>query len=372
MKHAFSVEEHAGERGRIIRLAGALTVGEAATLDARLAAAASAGQPLAVDISGVERMDTVGAWVLYRLRRDHPEVALVGAGADALRLLREVEAADRPSAVRPAVPPVWRRELEALGRYMVETGRTVGEGLAFLGVVTASLARTIAQRRALRWGSTSVQMEQAGVAALGIVGLMSFLIGIVVAQQGYVQLRQFGAEVFVVNLVGRATFRELGVLLTAIMVAGRSASAFAAQIGTMKLTEEVDAMRTLGLDPVEILVLPRVVALVLMMPLLAFYASILAVAGGGLFTWAVMEIPPASFVRRLNEVVPMSDFWMGLIKAPVFGAIIATIGCFQGLKVEGTAESVGERTTIAVVQAIFLVIVLDAFFAVFFTAIGWD
>ncbi len=366
------VDERVEAGGRVLRLSGALTVARAADLEARLAAAAAEPGPLAIDLAAVARVDTVGAFVLHKLLRDRPETEVRGASEAARRLLAQVAAADRPCAVHPPEPPLWRKELEALGAYMVETFATIGAGLAFIGLTVVSLGRTLLSRRNIRWSAVSVQMEQAGVAALGIVGLMSFLIGIVIAQQGYVQLRQFGAEVFVVNLVGRATFRELGVLLTAIMVAGRSASAFAAQIGTMKLTEEVDAMRTLGLDPIEVLVLPRVIALVLMMPLLGFYASILAVAGGGLFTWLVMDVPPASFVQRLNEVIPMSDFWMGMIKAPVFGAIIATIGCFQGLQVVGTAESVGQRTTIAVVQAIFLVIVLDAFFAVFFTAIGWD
>jgi phospholipid/cholesterol/gamma-HCH transport system permease protein len=366
------VEELEDAGGRVVRLRGALTVTEAARLDSLLAAAAAQPGPLAIAIADVERIDTVGAFVLHRLVRDRPQTRILGADAAAERLLAEVAAADRPCAVRPQAPPLWKKELEDLGRYMVEAFRTMGASLAFVGLTVVSFWHALGSRRGIRWGAVSVQMEQAGVAALGIVGLMSFLIGIVIAQQGYVQLRQFGAEVFVVNLVGRATFRELGVLLTAIMVAGRSASAFAAQLGTMKLTEEVDAMRTLGLDPVEVLVLPRTITLVLMMPLLGFYASILAIAGGGLFTWTVMDIPPASFVRRLNEVVPMSDFWMGMIKAPVFGAIIAIIGCFQGLQVVGTAESVGQRTTIAVVQAIFLVIVLDAFFAVFFTAIGWD
>ena len=201
---------------------------------------------------------------------------------------------------------------------------------------------------------------------------MSFLVGIVVAQQGAVQLRQFGADVFVINLVGRITFRELGVLMTAIMVAGRSGSAFAAQIGSMKLAEEVDAMRTIGMPPIEVLVIPRLLAAVLAMPLLAFYGSMLGILGGMLLTWASLGIPPATFVQRIQEVVPLTDVWVGLIKAPVFGLVIAVTGCFQGMQVRGNAEEVGLRTTAAVVQAIFLVIVLDAFFAVFFSAIGWN
>jgi phospholipid/cholesterol/gamma-HCH transport system permease protein len=214
--------------------------------------------------------------------------------------------------------------------------------------------------------------DSVGVRALGIVGLMSFLIGIVIAQQGAVQLRQFGAEVWTVNLIGRLTLRELGVLMTAIMVAGRSGSAFAAQIGTMKITEEVDAMRTIGVVPVEALVIPRIIATVIMMPLLGIYASLVAIAGGGLLCWVSLDIPPATFIERIREVTPITDFYVGMVKAPVFGAIIAMAGCFQGMRVHGNSEEVGRKTTSAVVQAIFLVIVLDAFFAVFFTEIGWN
>jgi phospholipid/cholesterol/gamma-HCH transport system permease protein len=186
-----------------------------------------------------------------------------------------------------------------------------------------------------------------------------------------VQLESFGMEVLTVNLVGRLTFRELGVLMTAIMFAGRSGSAFAAQIGTMMLNEEVDAMRTIGVQPMEALVMPRILAAVIMMPLLGFYASIMAIIGGGLLCWINLEIPPVTFVQRLREVVPMTDIYIGLIKAPVFGFIIAVAGCFQGFQVRGSAEEVGLRTTAAVVQAIFLVIVIDSVFAVFFTWLGW-
>jgi len=225
--------------------------------------------------------------------------------------------------------------------------------------------------RRFRFNATVQRFEVVGVSALGIIGLMSFLIGIVIAQQGAVQLRQFGAEAYTINLVGRITLRELGVLMTAIMVAGRSGSAFAAQLGTMKLTEEIDAMRTIGVSPMEALVVPRTLSVVLMMPLLGFYASLVAIMGGGLLAWASLGIPPVTFIQRIREVVPLTDLWVGLVKAPVFGLIIAVSGCFQGMQVEGDAEQVGSRTTTAVVQAIFLVIVVDAFFAVFFSEIGW-
>jgi len=226
--------------------------------------------------------------------------------------------------------------------------------------------------RRFRINAVVSQFEAVGVTALAIVGLMSFLIGIVIGQQGAVQLRQFGAEVFTINLIGRITLRELGVLMTAIMVAGRSGSAFAAQIGSMKLAEEVDAMRIIGVSPMEALVMPRVIAAVFLMPLLGFYSSLVAIVGGGIFCWISLDIPPITFIQRIREVVPVTDMWVGLLKAPVFGLIIAMAGCFQGMLVEGNAEDVGRRTTASVVQAIFLVIVLDAFFAVFFTSIGWD
>jgi phospholipid/cholesterol/gamma-HCH transport system permease protein len=328
--------------------------------------------PLVIDLSAVSRIDTVGAWMVHRLLRDRPGSRVTGATAEAERLIEEVAAADRPCAMRPMTEPFWQRELGRLGQYVIAAWASLVAILGFVGLTLISAMNAIRSRRGVRWGAVTVQMEQVGINALGIVGLMSFLIGIVLAQQGAVQLRQFGAEVFVINLVGRATFRELGILLTAIMVAGRSASAFAAQIGSMKLAEEVDAMRTIGLDPIEVLVLPRTIALILMMPLLAFYASILSIIGGGLYTWVSLDIPPATFVQRMREVVPLADFWIGMSKAPVFGAIIAIIGCHQGFQVSGNAESVGQRTTQAVVEAIFIVIVLDAVFAVFYSALGYN
>ena len=353
------------EDGRL-RIEGRLTIAAAADFERQLQGMAATPE---IDVSGVTELDTVGAWLLHRMQRDGG-AQIVGLKADGKRLLQAVAAADRPVAVHPARPPFIPRELQRVGDYMVNFAETLKSGLAFLGITLISAWRVIRDFRSMRWNSVSHQMEQTGIDALAIVGLMSFLVGIVIAQQGAVQLEQFGAEIFTINLIGRATFRELGILLTAIMVAGRSASAFAAQIGSMKLAEEIDAMRTIGLDPVEMLVLPRVVALIVMMPLLAFYASIWAIVGGGLFTWLSLDIPPATFVQRLREVVPMTDLWVGLLKAPVFGAMIAVIGCFQGFQVSGNAESVGMRTTLAVVQAIFLVIVLDAFFAVFFTQLG--
>jgi phospholipid/cholesterol/gamma-HCH transport system permease protein len=252
------------------------------------------------------------------------------------------------------------------------TSNTMLGLLGFLGATVVATGHLIRHPGSIRINAVVQRLEVVGIKALAIVGLMSFLVGIVIAQQGSVQLRAFGMEVLTVNLVGRLTFRELGVLMTAIMVAGRSGSAFAAQIGTMQLNEEVDAMRTIGVQPMEALVMPRILASVIMMPLLGFYASIIAILGGMFLCAVSLDIPPITFIQRLREVVPITDLFVGLVKAPVFGLIIGIAGCFQGLQVRGNAEEVGLRTTAAVVQAIFLVIVVDAVFAVFFTWIGWN
>jgi phospholipid/cholesterol/gamma-HCH transport system permease protein len=214
-------------------------------------------------------------------------------------------------------------------------------------------------------------MEEAGLNAIPIVGLMSFLIGAVVAFMGAKILRLFNADIFTVELVGISVLREFGVLLSAILIAGRSGSAFTAQIGSMKIREEIDAMRVLGLDPMEVLVLPRVIALVLMLPVLAFLAAMLGMIGGGLVAWMAMDISPALFIARTQETIILNHFWAGVIKAPFFAFVIAVIGCYQGMEVEGSAESLGQHTTLSVVQALFLVILIDAFFAMFYLEIDF-
>jgi phospholipid/cholesterol/gamma-HCH transport system permease protein len=323
-----------------------------------------------IDLSAVDRVDTVGAWIIYRLGKDH-NATVTGATEDAKRLMAQVAKADQPVKMRPEAYNPVLRVLNEIGEATAIAMRTLYGLLGFFGAILIAIGTTMRHPSRFRYHSIVHRFELVGVKALGIVGLMSFLIGIVIAQQGAVQLQQFGAEVFTVNLIGRITTRELGVLMTAIMVAGRSGSAFAAQIGTMKLTEEIDAMRTIGVSPIEALVLPRLLAAILMMPLLAFYSTIISIVGGGVFCWVSLDIPPITFIQRLREVIPMTDLAVGMTKAPVFGAIIAISGCFQGMQVENNAEEVGLKTTAAVVQAIFMVIVLDAFFAVFFTSIGW-
>jgi phospholipid/cholesterol/gamma-HCH transport system permease protein len=352
----------------VLKFRGNLTILRVRRLTEELAEIES--DDLVVDLSEVERMDTVGAWLVHKLQRDRG-ARIVGANREQQLLIDHVTKADQPVKMKRDHVPAFYRVVGEVGMAVKSVGKTLLGLLGFFGALLMSTWNIIKHPRRFRLNAITQQFESVGVRALAIIGLMSFLVGIVIAEQGAVQLRQFGAEIYTVNLIGRSALKELGVLMTAIMVAGRSGSAFAAQLGSMKLSEEVDAMRTIGVSPMEALVFPRVAATVLLMPLLGFYAAILATIGGGIFCWISLDIPPVSFILRIREVVPMTDLYQALIKAPVFGLIIAMAGCFQGMQVEGNAEEVGLRTTAAVVQGIFLVIVLDAFFAVFFTEIGW-
>lgn len=356
------------EHGAALALRGALTIATVGRLDRDLRAA---GADFAVlDLSGVEAIDTAGAWLAYRLVQK-AGARIEGSSADAQRLIASVErggGGDAPVAVERVSPASL---LALVGRAVVMAIGATYATLGFFGEVLSAWWGLVLHPSRIRWTAIVRQAQLVGVDSLAIVGLMSFLVGVVIAQQGAVQLQQFGATIYTVNLTGRISLRELGVLMTAIMVAGRSGSAFAAQIGTMKLTEEVDAMRTIGISPMEALVLPRVIAAVVMMPLLGVYASLIAVVGGATISTATLDIPFWTFLARVQEVVPVVDLWVGLIKGPVFGFIIAMTGCYQGMQVAGDSEQVGLRTTAAVVQAIFAVIVLDAFFAVFFSTIGW-
>ena len=352
----------------VLRFSGDLSLAQLGNLPDRLSH--HDGAVKAIDLSGVDRMDTIGAWVVHRFARAK-DVQVDGLEGDGRALFEHVEAADQPVQMRPTHVAPFRRVMGEIGDAVTLAGKTSLGLLGFLGATVISFWTVMRHPSRFRFNAVVQRFEVVGVSALGIIGLMSFLIGIVIAQQGAVQLRQFGAEAFTINLVGRITLRELGVLMTAIMVAGRSGSAFAAQLGTMKLTEEIDALRVIGVSPMEALVLPRTIASIILMPLLGFYASVISIIGGGLLCWLSLDIPPAAYISRIREVVPITDLFVGLIKAPVFGAIIAVAGCFQGMQVKGDAEQVGLRTTSAVVQAIFMVIVLDAFFAVFFEQIGW-
>ncbi|MEC3912863.1 MlaE family lipid ABC transporter permease subunit [Sphingobium sp. CR2-8] len=369
MNKAAELAEEKRDGGTVVRLSGSLAIACLGDLPGRLDALQ---EPVAaIDLSDVDHMDTIGAWTVHRTA-ERLGCDITGAGEEQQRLIDAICDLDEPMPIRPDAVPALSRVVGQIGEAVIASGATLMGLLGFFGATLIATWNVIRHPHRFRINAVVQRFEVVGVSALGIIGLMSFLIGIVIAQQGSVQLRQFGMEMLTINLVGRLTFRELGVLMTAIMVAGRSGSAFAAQLGTMKLTEEIDAMRTIGVSPMEALVLPRTLAVVVMMPLLGFYASVMAVIGGGFLCAIALEIPPITFLQRLREVVPITDLWVGLIKAPVFGIIIALSGCFQGMQVKGNAEEVGIRTTAAVVQAIFLVIVIDAFFAVFFTWVGWN
>ena len=359
-------EDDAGQP--VLALSGPLTVSSIGVVDRALRGHAG---PLArIDLSAVTEIDTVGAWIVWRLLRDH-EAQLTGESEQARRLIAAVSKSHGHGETGPPRLPLVARTAAGVGELVAGWGSGMVRVVGFLGAVLVAWWGIVRRPGRMRWLAVVRQSELVGISALGIVGLMSFLVGIVIAQQGAVQLEQFGAEMLTVNLTGRIALRELGVLMTAIMVAGRSGSSFAAQIGTMKLTEEIDAMRTIGVSPVEALVIPRILAAVVMMPLLGFYAAIAAIVGGAFISSFTLGIPFWTFLLRVQEVVPLHDVWVGLVKAPFFGLIIALTGCYQGMQVKANAEEVGRRTTMAVVQAIFMVIVLDAFFAVFFTEVGW-
>jgi phospholipid/cholesterol/gamma-HCH transport system permease protein len=297
---------------------------------------------------------------------------LEGADAAQSLLLRTVaDAMPSVSKIRPKkVAHRAQDALETIGRGVSGFAAATAESLGFVGLVLARLGATLVHPRRLRLTALVHHMQEAGLNAVPIVALMGFLIGVVLAFQGATQLRQFGAEVFVVDLIAVSILRELGILLTAIIVAGRSASAFTAAIGSMKMREEIDAMRVLGLDPIELLVLPRLLALVILLPVLGLIANLAGLFGGGLMAWVELGISPGQFRSQLLADVSATQALVGLSKAPVFAAIIALVGCHQGMLVKGDAESLGQRTSRAVVIAIFLVIVVDALFSVFFALWG--
>jgi phospholipid/cholesterol/gamma-HCH transport system permease protein len=325
-----------------------------------------APEALSVDLAAVRQMDTAGAWALVRF----PAQRIEGASEGHILLLDTV----RRALPQPDEPPARPRGLTP---FLEETGRRVMTGLAFLAALTgylglflARLFRMILRPGEFRLTALVAHAEDVGLRAVPIVALMAFLIGVVLAFQGSAQLRQFGAEVFVVDLIAISILRELGILLTAIIVAGRTASAFTAAIGSMKMREEIDAMRTLGLDPATVLFVPRILALLLMLPILGLIANVMGLLGGALMAWVELGISPAMFRTRLIEGTDISHVFVGLVKAPVFAIIIGVVGCHAGMQVKGNAESLGRMTSNAVVTAIFAVIVADALFSIFFAQVG--
>jgi phospholipid/cholesterol/gamma-HCH transport system permease protein len=366
--------EHQAGR-RLLQAGGRWGIGQVGRLNAQLQGLeVTSGEVIQVDASEIIVMDTAGAWVLHRtlkrLRGQGLKVEIANAKPAVAEMLEEVARNDNPCEIAPPSGNAIANCIALIGESAVDIALETAQLISFLGSIFATLGRTVVNPRRLRLVPLVHHMQQVGLNALPIVCLISFLIGVVLAYQGASQLQKFGAEIFVVNLIAISLLREIGILLTAIVIAGRSGSAFTAQIGSMKVNEEIDAMRTLGLDPMEVLVLPRVLALVITLPLLAFFSDIVGLFGGALMAWVTLDISPGLFLERLHATLGPWTFWIGIIKAPVFAFIIAMLGCFEGFQVVGSSESVGQKTTRAVVEAIFLVIVVDAIFSIFFAFIG--
>jgi len=362
--------------GRRLAIGGAWTIAESPRLDRELAGIDLGGRgDISIDASGISRLDSAGAWLLLRTRR-----ALESAGAKVSNfslpelywpLLETLDQERKVEHIHSRVPTGFRGRLYRIGRAVVQAyGQTVSM-LGYLGRVTVETGEAIARpKHKFRIAAMFHQVEETGINALPIVGLLAFLIGIVLAYQGADQLKRFGAEIFTINLLGVGVLREIGGLITAIIVAGRSGSAFTAQIGTMRVNEEIDAMQTMGINTVDTLVLPRIVGLVIALPFLTFYSDLMGILGGAMMCYFQLGITIPVFLRQLNEAVNVNTLMVGLIKAPVFAFVIALVGCYEGFQVERNAASVGLLTTRSVVESVFLVIVLDAAFSVMFSVLG--
>jgi phospholipid/cholesterol/gamma-HCH transport system permease protein len=329
-----------------------------------------AGTPVAFDLSGAERIDTSIAWEIGEAARARPGTEVTGASGPVAQILKTVEEGLPTPDDTPPPPRGFRVWLEGIGENVAGFGAAFVEFTALLGLFVARLGRAIVRPKEFRLTSLVHHCEAVGLQAVPIVALMAFLIGVVLAFQGAAQLREFGAEIFVVDLIAVSILRELGILLTAIIVAGRTASAYTAAIGSMKMREEIDAMRTLGIDPAMALVVPRVLALIITLPILGLIANIAGLIGGALLSWIELGISPAMFATRLVTDTDTSHAIVGLSKAPFFALLIGIIGCQAGLSVGSTTESLGRKTSSAVVAAIFAVILADAMFSIFFQEIG--
>lgn len=330
-------------------------------------------QSVFIDVSEVAKLDTFGAWLIERLRRSLTqgavEAQIAGLSVNYSSLVDEVRRVRATPGVEAGTITITGM-LEQIGRTVAGLAGTVADLIDMLGAVLAAGGRVLIHPRSLRLTSTVHHMEQVCWRAVPIIVLITFLIGCIIAQQGIFHFRRFGADIFVVDMLGVLVLREIGVLLVAIMVAGRSGSAYTAELGSMKMREEIDALHTMGFDPIEVLVLPRMLALVLALPILAFLGAMAALYGGGLVAWLYGGVDPEAFLLRLRDAISIDHFIVGMVKAPVMAAVIGIVACVEGLAVQGSAESLGQHTTASVVKGIFFVIVMDGVFAIFFASIG--
>ena len=361
----FKVEP--GERGPAVALSGDWTANDLGAAPAALRRALARERPAVLDFTGIGRLDTAGAFAVIRAAGSGFDLAKVRARPETLRLIGIVAEAAKAGPPPPPAPSGFHELTIRIGKGVVNLALEGLDTMVFLGhllvVLGRSLVNLLVNPRRIRWAAVVSQMERAGLDAIPIVAVTSFFIGAVIALLGINQLRQFGAEVFSVELIGIAVLREFGIVITAVLLAGRSASAFAAELGAMKMNQEIDAMQVMGVDPFEALVFPRFAALLVTIPLLTFVAVLAGLFGGLMVTWSVLGLGPAFFLQRMLDNVGVTHFWVGLSKAPVMAAVIAGVGCRQGMEVGVDVESLGRRVTAAVVHAIFAIIMIDAAFA---------
>jgi phospholipid/cholesterol/gamma-HCH transport system permease protein len=363
--------------GVSLSASGSWTAEYARTLEPLVEAAIgakTAARSIAIDVAQIDRIDTYGAWLIERTLRawssQGVETRLIGLPDRHRGLFEKVQAGTQK------LSPLPRREngvvasLESVGRTMALVGADVLLLFQMGGAVMLAFLHVLARPQTFRFTSMVKHLERVAWNAVPIILMITLLIGAVIAQQGIFHFRSFGADIYVVDMVGVLVLRELGVVIVCIMVAGRSGSAYTAELGSMKMREEVDALRTMGFDPVEVLILPRILALIIAVPLLSFLGSMAALYGGGLVAWLYGGISPAVFMSRLRDAITLQTFEVGMIKAPFMALVIGLVACVEGLQVQGSAESLGTKTTDSVVKSIFLVIVVDSAFAVFFASIG--
>ena len=366
----FALEE--SDEHRVLRLSGDWTVASINALDGQLREL-SGQAPDSLDVSELGRLDTSGAFLIDRTWRalgGSTPPPLTGDHPSAESLLEQVHKYSEPAPPQPPAETGLIAMLERTGKGSVDFYKETRASLAFLGETVITIVRLLAQPWKLRWTSIVSVMEEAGLNAMPIIAFLSFFVGMVVAFIGATTLRDFDLEIYTIELIGFSMLREFGVVLTGIVLAGRTNSSFTAQIGTMKMRQEIDAMQTLGLKPMDVLVAPRVLAMLVMTPILTFVATLAGVAGGAAVAWAALDINPGVFLERMRTSVPLDQFWVGMSKSPVFGMVVALIACRQGLQVGGSVQSLGKSTTTSVVQAIFAIIVLDALFAIFYMELG--
>lgn len=359
-----------GEKGAVLRLSGDWTTAGLRRTPQRLNRALSGVQVDQLDITDLDGFDTAGALVLVQgLDRRLPAAAWK-ARPEAGRIYALVEKLERGTAPTPKRPDAITRTFAKIGHGVYDVAGEAMLSMVFLGQLILAIGSALKHPGRIRWAAWVSHVERAGLDAVPIVIATNFFIGAVIAFIGADLLQQFGAQVFAVELIGISVFREFAVVITAVLLAGRSSSAFAAEIGSMKMNQEIDAMRVMGVDPFQALVIPRLAALLIMLPLLTFIAVIAGMFGGLLVSWAQLNLGPAFFIQRIEQNVGIEHLWVGLSKAPVFAIVVAAIGCRQGMAVSGDVESLGRRVTAAVVQAIFAIIFLDALFALIFLEMG--